>query len=311
MTALSVPVAVGLDVAIGELPRRLHPVAWFGTLVEPLDREWTHPGLVGLAIAVVAPLAAAVIVGAVVGAVGSISITSGVVLGGVVLFVTTSWRRLLTRGRSVIDASGTDPVRARRELLALVGRDTEDLSPGQVRSAAVESVSENLSDGLVAPVAAFALVGALGGFPGPTGALALACGAATWVKAVNTLDSMIGYPDKPHGWGAARMDDLVMWVPARLTSILLALVATRPNVFREIRPWLADVASPNAGWPMATIAAIAGCRLEKPGAYVLNGTAALPDAGTARDAMSIVARAGLAAYVLATLVLAAGVLAWS
>jgi len=308
---LAVPIAFGLDVAVGEPPRRLHPVAWFGTLVAPLDRDWQHPWLVGATLAVLAPLGSAVLVGFLVWAVATFSTPAGVGFAGLVLFVTASYRRLLDRARSVIDASATAPDAARGELPALVGRDPEGLSEGQVRSAAVESVAENLADGLVAPLGAFAVAVALGLAVGLPVALALGTAAATCVKAVNTLDSMVGYPEKPHGRAAARLDDAVMWVPARVTAGLLALVAARPGAVRPVRSWLDAVASPNAGWPIGTLAAVTDCRLEKPGAYVVNDAAALPAVSTARGAVRTVAVAGLAAYALAALVAALGVIAWS
>lgn len=311
VTPLAVPIAFGLDAIIGEPPRRLHPVAWFGTLVEPADRDWARPGIVGLALAVFPPLLAAAVAGLLVGTVTYATSPAGVALAGLVLFLTTSWRRLLEHARSVIETSEGDLHAARRELPALVGRDPSDLSPAQVRSAAVESAAENLADGLVAPLFAFAVVAVLAGAVGPSPALALGVATATWVKTVNTLDSMVGYPDKPHGRASARLDDVVMWVPARVTAALLALVAGQPRSLVTARAWLAGVPSPNAGWPMGAIAATAGCRLEKPGVYVLNEDAPLPDVPTAERAARSVAWAGLLAYALACLLVTLGVLAWS
>lgn len=307
----AVPLAFGLDAAVGEPPRRLHPVAWFGALVAPVDRDWTRPGFVGLAVAVAAPLAAAVLIGILVGAIAYYTAPVGVALASLVLFVTTSWRRLFERANAVVDASERDTEAARSELPALVGRDPSGLSPGQIRSAAVESAAENLADGLVATLLAFGVAAALGAAVSPAVALALGAAAAVWVKAVNTLDSMLGYPDKPHGRAAARLDDAVMWVPARIAAVLLALVAVRPGTLGAARPWLASVPSPNAGWPMGTVAAIADCRLEKPRVHVLNEDADLPSVATAHGAIRTVAVAGLAAYALAALIATVGVLAWS
>jgi adenosylcobinamide-phosphate synthase len=111
------------------------------------------------------------------------------------------------------------------------------------------------------------------------------------VKAVNTLDSMLGYPENPHGSASARLDDAVMWLPARLTAILLAIAAGRPRALAGARDWLADVPSPNSGWPMGALAAAVDLRLEKPGAYVLNPAAIPPSPANARRALAVVDRA--------------------
>lgn len=311
VSAVAVPLAFVLDAAIGEPPRSLHPVAWLGRLVAPIDRDWRRPRIVGLALALFVPVAVAAFVGAIVGVVGSVSVLAGGGLGGLVLFVTTSRRMLLERARTVARWSEEDPDRARRALPALVGRDVDDLSPGHVRSAAVESAAENLSDGLVAPLLAFAIGAVLGGAVGPRVALAAATGGAAWIKAVNTLDSMVGYPDRPVGWASARLDDVAMWAPARLTALLIAVVAGRPGAIASARRWLPAVSSPNAGWPMGAMAAVADCRLEKPGAYALNPTAPPPSVEASLGAIRTVNRAAVAAYGLATVVAVLEVMAWS
>jgi adenosylcobinamide-phosphate synthase len=238
---------------------------------------------------------------------------AGAVVGGVALFLTTSLRRLLAVARDVTAATGRDLDAARDKLRALAGRDASALSPGEVRSAVVESVAENLADGLVAPLAAFAVLAALvARLPEPiaagvdTAVLAVAVGVAgaAWVKAVNTMDSMLGYRSKPVGWAPARLDDAVMWVPARASALLLAAACLAPGSLASARRWVDCVPSPNSGWPMGTAAAALGVRLVKPGVYELGGNAALP---TATDAERAVRRVGLAG-VLAYLVV--GVMTW-
>ncbi|MFB6169556.1 MAG: cobalamin biosynthesis protein, partial [Haloarculaceae archaeon] len=148
--AAAVALAALLDWLAGELPRRLHPVAWFGRLVAPLDRVWRHPRVVGALGALALPLAAAAVVG---GAVWLASVRSppvGAALAGLALFTTTSLRMLLDAAGSVVAASESDPAAARADLPALAGRDPSGLSAGELRSAAVESAAENLADGLVA-----------------------------------------------------------------------------------------------------------------------------------------------------------------
>ena len=322
LTTLAVGVAAVLDGAVGEPPRRVHPVAWSGRVVGAVDREWGRPRLVGFVAALCLPLVAAGVTGGVVLAAALVRPTVGAVTAGVVLFVTTSLRRLLVVGRRVTGASETDLDGARAELRALAGRDASTLSPGEVRSAVVESLAENLADGLVAPLLGFAVGGAVGlrlsGLvagvgssvvtlsalaPSPVLSLALASAGASWVKAVNTMDSMLGYRSKPVGWGPARLDDAVVWVPARVTAMLLAVVSLAPSALVAAREWLGGVPSPNSGWPMGTLAAALGVRLVKPGVYTL-GDGSLPTVADAERARRRVAAAGGLAYLLA------GVVAW-
>jgi adenosylcobinamide-phosphate synthase len=312
LTAVAVLVAAALETTVGEPPQRLHPVAWLGRLVAPLDREWPHPRLVGLGVAIVVPVAAATSVGVFVALVTTVDPSFGVLAAGACLFVTTSLRLLLSEARGVVSATESDLPRARDALRSLAGRDAGDLSAGQVRSAAVESAAENLADGLVAPLGAFTAVAVVTAGLAPETRLGLAAGGAAWVKAVNTLDSMLGYRSKPVGWAPARLDDLVMWLPARLSAGVLAIAAGRPRSLWRARAWLGGVSSPNSGWPMGTLAAAAGVRLEKPGAYVLNSDAALPSTAAAQSAVRTVEVAGVLAYAIGigTLALTEGI-AWS
>lgn len=293
----AVAVAFLADRAVGEFPERIHPVALFGRVVGLLDRPYSRPRPVGAATALVLPLSAGVIVGGLVVAASSVRLPDAlppdalaVLVAGTALFATTSLRMLLGVAREVLALAEEDLSTARERLRALAGRDASDLSPGQVRSAVVESVAENLADGLVGPLLAFAL-GALISLP-------LAAGAAAWLKAVNTLDSMLGYPAKPHGTASARLDDAVMLVPARLSAVLLAFVAPNPGALRRAGTLAQTPASPNSGWPMATLAAALDVRLEKPGAYVL-GTGELPTPERAARGVRLVGRAGLLAWALA------------
>lgn len=293
---VAVALAVGLELAFGEPPERAHPVAWFGRAVAWTDREWSRPRLAGVAVGFAAPLLAAGAVGGAVALAGSIHAAFGPLVAGLGLFSTTSLRMLLGIAREVIAESASDLGTAREELRALAGRDASELSAGEVRSAAVESAAENLADGLVAPLGAFAILA--------PASIALAAGAAAWVKAVNTLDSMLGYPSKPHGAASARLDDLVMWAPARTSAALIGLAARRPAAPASARRWVGEPPSPNSGWPMATLAGVLDVRLEKPNVYVLNPTAGLPDVEAGLCGVRIVGVAGAIAYLLG------GAIAW-
>jgi adenosylcobinamide-phosphate synthase len=290
----AVGLAALLDRLVAEPPARVHPVALFGRLVAPTDRAWPAPTLVGTVVAVSLPLLAS---GAVFGLVRGLRFSPALaaLTTGLVLFSTTSLRLLTDEARRVVTLSDDDLPAARTALRSLAGRDAGALSGSEIRSAAVESLGENLADGLVAPLAAFALVAPLS-LPG-------AAAAATWVKAVNTLDSMLGYPHNPHGTASARLDDLTMWLPARLTAVLIAAAAVDPGALSRAREQAQNPPSPNSGWPMATLAAVLGVALEKPGVYVLDFGSA-PSVDDARRAGALVTRAGLLAFALA------GVVAW-
>ncbi|WP_179379095.1 adenosylcobinamide-phosphate synthase CbiB [Jannaschia marina] len=164
-------------------------------------------------------------------------------------------RSLVDHVRAVADALRENLPAGRRAVARIVGRDTAEMTEAEVARAAIESGAENLSDGVIAPAFWFVL----GGLP-----------AMLAYKAVSTADSMIGYRTERHaefGWAAARLDDVLNWVPARLTALLMLTVhgALRhwhrvPNDARQHR-------SPNAGWPEAAIAPLLGVALAGPRSY--------------------------------------------
>ena len=292
----AVALGAGFDRLFAEPPTRVHPVVWFGKLVAPFDREWGSPKLVGLAVALGLPLLAAGVVASVVAGAGLLHSVAAAAVAGLVLFATTSLRMLLDAASDVVALTESDLDGARFELRALAGRDAAALSAAEVRSAAVESLAENLADGLVAPLLGFALLAPF--------SLPLAAAAAAWVKAVNTLDSMLGYRSKPVGWASARLDDAVMWLPARVSALLIALAAGAPLAVVNAAADARVPVSPNSGWPMATLAVALGTRLEKPGHYRLNAEGDLPTVADAERGVHLVATAGLLAVGLA------GVVAW-
>jgi len=145
---------------------------------------------------------------------------------------------------------------AGRETVALiVGRDTSQMDAAAVSRAAIESAAENLSDGVIAPAFWFALAG----FPG-----------LLIYKAVNTSDSMIGYLTPKHaefGWAAAKMDDVLNFVPARLTAVMIMAVQNKLGAFHSIRSDAKRHRSPNAGWPEAAMAVSLNVSLSGPRVY--------------------------------------------
>ena len=170
--------------------------------------------------------------------------------------------RILTAG---------DVAAARRQMSALVSRDTSELTAGQMAAGAIESVAENITDSIVGPLLAFALFG----LPG-----------AVAYRAVNTLDSMVGYRGRYEylGKASARVDDLVNLIPARLAALLLWLATVTMPGMAGGRAWRIMLAhrgrteSPNAGWTMAAMAGGLGVTLEKVGHYRLGDPAPEPEA---------------------------------
>jgi adenosylcobinamide-phosphate synthase len=294
---IAVVLAAGLDRLVAEPPAKLHPVAWLGRGIGTLDRAWSHPRLAGVVAAFSVPLFIAAVAAGVVAVVAAASPVGGAVVAGLVCFVSTSRRMLVDEAWAVVAASEADLPAARERLRSLAGRDATDLSGGEVRSAAVESAAENLADGLVAPLTGFVLLAPI--------SVAAGAAAAAAVKTVNTLDSIFGYRSEPMGWAPARLDDLVMWFPARVSACLLAVSGGKPGAVVRARRAAHKPSSPNSGWPMATLAAGLGVRLGKPGAYVLDGGPDLPTRADADRGITVVSRAGWLAFGLA----AAGVIA--
>lgn len=171
------------------------------------------------------------------------------------IFLFLANQGLVREGREVFAALDRSLEEGRQRLSRIVGRDTGKLQEQQVRIAVFESLSENLSDGVVAPL--FYL--SIAGIPG----MAL-------YKMVNTLDSMIGYKNERYlhfGRFAARLDDAANWIPARLTALLLVIVSGRFRAFRTIVRDGSNHSSPNAGYPEAALAGILDCRFGGPNYY--------------------------------------------
>lgn len=225
-----------------------HPVVWIGTLIGWLERmwnraEWSDGVRRGLGI-----LLLAVIVG-VAGAVGvGLTLVLGPLLLALVATVTLAQRSLHEHVAAVAaDLRAGDLAAARASVGMIVGRDTAAMSGEDVARAAIESLAESFSDGVVAP--AFWLV--VGGLPG-----------AFIYKAVNTADSMVGHMEpryRAFGWASARMDDVLNLVPARIAGALFCVGDGRGwrAMFRDA----GKHASPNAGWPEAALAGVLDVRL--------------------------------------------------
>lgn len=171
-----------------------------------------------------------------------------VAFSSVVVFFCLAGKTLIDEVRNVFVAVDSSVEEGRKQVARIVGRDTSALSPQQIRRAALETLSENLSDGVIAPLFWFILLGVPGMFA---------------YKMINTLDSMIGYKSdryKHFGCWAARIDDVANYIPARLTSLLMIVVSGKISLLSFVRKFGSQHASPNSGYPEAALAGILNCR---------------------------------------------------
>lgn len=280
-----------------------HPVTWLGGLISAIDTSWNRPSdppafrrAAGLAGALVV-IALAVALGWVLQSLLPLGLIQ-LVLVGVLAWPLIALRSLHDHVVAVANPTRAGDIAAAREAVSrIVGRDPATLDEAGVARAAIESLAENASDGIVAPV----FWGALFGLPGILG-----------YKAINTLDSMIGHRSERHeafGWAAARIDDVANFIPARLTGFLFVLLAPRRSealscMTRDARRHR----SPNAGWPEAAMAGALGVRLSGPRIYHGSITNELWLNEAARDPLAADIDRGLTVY-RRTMLLLAGILA--
>ncbi len=290
-------VAVVIDVMFGDPPNRWHPVAWMGAALRSGANVFARGSRARLLASGAAVTLGVGVVSGLVGwgitaAAGALGV-GGLLLQAIALKSVLSLRDLRRAGLAVADdLARNDLVSARSGVaLHLVSRDTRGLAVGHVASAAIESLAENLTDSFVAPLCFYLAFG----LPG-----------AALYRAVNTADAMLGYRDgvlEHFGKTAARLDDVLNLIPARLAAFALALGAAlvRLDGLRAIRIMWRDhvrTASPNAGWTIAAMAGALGVRLEKLGAYTV-GDGPLPGPlDIPRAARAIVAGAAVAGLLL-------------
>jgi adenosylcobinamide-phosphate synthase len=275
---IAVPMAFVIDAAFGEPRNAWHPVAWFGHAVSGIGRSmWSlRPGA-AFACGALAWIAAcggiATLAWFTQQALLRMSPWMAVPLLALLLKPMFAWRMLYDEVSAVESAlaggesSGVevDGLRLARERLArLVSRDVSAFDTTAIRETTIETLAENLSDSLVAPLFWYAVFG----LPG-----------AVLYRAANTLDAMWGYRGNWEWAGkfSARADDVLSWIPARLTALLL-MPTWRFASWKALRDQARNTPSPNGGWPMSAIALRLGVRLRKPGVYALNASAPSPDA---------------------------------
>ena len=241
-----------LDLFIGDPARLPHPIVWFGKMIafgEHRLNRGNHRmlkgglmsiGLIVLVFAVTWFLCHQL---------------SMIVIDVIIIFYCLAGTTLIREVRAVFLALDRSLDEGRQQVARIVGRDTSELSAQAVRTAALETLAENLSDGVIAPLFWLAILGV-------PGMLAY--------KMVNTLDSMIGYKTeryKDFGCWAAHIDDVANYIPARLTAFLMILATGRLGLLRFVWKYGRNHASPNSGYPEAALASILNCRFGGPHYY--------------------------------------------
>ncbi len=279
--ALVLLLAAGIDIIFGEPPAAVHPVMWIGKLINLLKNAApkTHRKFYGVIMALCCVFFATLL-GYSVLYIASLPGIPGILalfIEAYFLKATFAINCLLSPAREIYKHLEENRLEKVRELLPIyVSRNTSKLTKTQMSSAVIESVSENYVDGILSPIFYYALFGEFG------------LVAAYVFKAISTLDSMVGYKTEPYkelGYFSAKSDDVLNWIPARISVIFILaaalIVALLPkkqgkiNPFNSIRSAMEDgmkTPSPNSGYPMAATAGALGVKLEKPNTYVLGAS---------------------------------------
>ena len=255
---LILPLLLGwlLDFIFGDPSRLPHPIVWFGKMIswgEHRLNKGSHRMAKGAMMAICFILLVFWVVWGFKRLIPNMILW--LVLDTIIVFYCLAGTTLIREVREVFLALDRSLEEGRRQVARIVGRDTSQLSAQEVRTAALETLAENLSDGVIAPLFWFALLGT-------PGMLAY--------KMVNTLDSMIGYRTeryKDFGCWAAHIDDVANYIPARLTALLMVIASGRLSLLKFVWKNGRKHASPNSGYPEAALAGILNCRFGGPHYY--------------------------------------------
>ncbi|WP_171212626.1 adenosylcobinamide-phosphate synthase CbiB [Ruegeria sp. HKCCA5426] len=253
-TAFLLVCAMCLDASLGEpdwvWSRVRHPAVMIGNLIGLLDKRLNNGGhrrLKGVAVVILLVIGAMILGGALA--------MLGPLVELVICAILLAQKSLVTHVRDVAEGLNASLDQGRAKVAMIVSRDTRDMTEAQVARSAIESAAENLSDGVIAPAFWFLVAG----LPG-----------LLIYKAVNTADSMIGYRSEKYlefGWAAARLDDVLNLIPARLTSVMIVVQSGQWAQWQGITSDARRHISPNAGWPEAAMARALNVALAGPRSY--------------------------------------------
>lgn len=247
-----------LDLWLGDPLWLPHPVVAFGRAISFMEHRLNHGKtrwLKGMGTALLLVLAVYFLTKGLLGGLFCLSTELGIVVEVILIFYCLAGTTLVREVRDVFKAVDRSLEEGRKQVARIVGRDTTGLSAQEVRTAALETLAENLSDGVVAPLFWYLLLGV----PGMMA-----------YKMVNTLDSMIGYRTERYrsfGCFAARLDDVANFLPARLTALLMVLADGRLSLLSFVWKYGRQHASPNSGYPESALAGILDCRFGGPHDY--------------------------------------------
>jgi adenosylcobinamide-phosphate synthase len=288
---VSILLALLIDRWWGEPPARVHPVVWMGYYLKRVGRGLPDYGArMAFFLGTAYWLAGAALVAAVYGyadvGFAKLPLWLDILLTAVSLKPLFALRMLLSEVRAVERSLGHGLECGRARLALIVSRDTTALDSDEIRESSLESLAENLSDSVIAPLFWFALFG----LPG-----------AAVYRFANTADAMWGYRGRWEWAGkfAARADDLLNLIPARITAVgLLLMGPNRVSRLRRLPREAARTTSPNSGWPMGALALSLSVRLRKPQVYALNAEGSAPSAA---DTSTALHRAEITAWIVAAL----------
>jgi len=246
-----------LDLLVGDPPRFPHPVILFGNMIRFFDKRWNKgrylklKGSAMVAILIVVILSATLIILFTY----SLNLYLGLLIEAVLIWTTIAQKGLRQAASEVEHPlENKDLINARKNLSYIVGRDTANLSEKEIVRGTVETVAENTTDAITAPI----FWAAIGGAP-----------LAIVYRLINTCDSMVGYKNKKYaqyGWASARLDDVVNYIPARITGLIM-IISSRSKEVPMKKAWSVlrrdahKHPSPNSGWGEAAVAAVLGVRL--------------------------------------------------
>ena len=245
-----------LDLIFGDPEKLPHPIVWFGRMIafgEKHLNRGAHRQLKGALLAVSLIVGVFALAWGIHSYLSLLSYQLSVIFDVLIIFYCLAGTTLIREVRQVFVALDRSLDEGRAQVARIVGRNTSELTAQEVRTAALETLAENLSDGVIAPLFWLMLLGT-------PGMLAY--------KMVNTLDSMIGYHTERYlqfGCWAARIDDVANYIPARLTALLMVIWC--PKCLGFVRKYGCCHASPNSGYPEAALASILNCRFGGPHKY--------------------------------------------
>ena len=246
------------DLLFGDPATLPHPIVWFGKLISFCEHhlnQGTYRKLKGALMGIGLVLLVYVVTYWLIRLCGSVHISLKTALEAILIFYCLAGTTLIREVCEVFRAVDRSLEEGRVQVGRIVGRDTSDLSAQEIRTAALETLAENLSDGVIAPLFWYGLLGV----PGMMA-----------YKMVNTLDSMVGYHSERYlqfGCIPARIDDVANYIPARLTALLMLLVAGRLDLLSFVWKYGPQHASPNSGYPESALAGILDCRFGGPHYY--------------------------------------------